>query len=108
MNDEQVEKYIEEKGLDAPRVTAAQIDAMMKQVWVHTHVVPNTTTTVATAILVPSGFTLGVAFSACVSKANFDEELGAKIATGKVEAIAKDKLWELEGYLLSATGESHA
>ncbi len=34
--------------------------------------------------------------SSCVSAANFDEELGRKIARDN----AKDKVWELEGYAL--------
>jgi hypothetical protein len=43
----------------------------------------------------PSGFTV-CGRGACIDPANFDIEIGRKIA----RADAEKKLWELEGYLL--------
>ena len=71
----------------------------MNGVEVKTFVFPGTTTTVAGAFLA-NGFCLAVATSACADPANFDVAIGERIATGKVLAAARDKAWELEGYVL--------
>lgn len=99
MNDAAIEREIQAKGLTAPRVTTAEVDALMSGVEVRTHVFPGTTTTVAAAFLA-NGFCLGTAISACADPANFDPEIGANIATGKALALAREKVWELEGYAL--------
>lgn len=96
--DTAMEKEIVEKGLTAPRITNDQISDIMAKVVYHTYVVPNTTTTVAVAMI--EGFTLCQEITACVDPANFNEELGAKYATQKAESSARNKLWELEGYKL--------
>ena len=93
-----MEKEIIEKGLTAPRVTNDDISLLMDNVIYATHVVPNTTTTVAVAMI--SGFTLCQEITACVDPANFDAELGAKYAIEKARSSARNKLWELEGYKL--------
>lgn len=105
IDDAAVESQIKAKGLTAPRVTPAQIDALMADVTFHTHVIPGTTTTVATAIM-SNGFTLATAFSACADPANFDAEIGVEIAVSKARVTARDKLWELEGYALKKEIES--
>lgn len=51
--------------------------------------------TTVCVLRVQNGYEI-VGTSACIDPANFDEEIGRKIA--KDEAL--DKLWELEGYLL--------
>lgn len=94
-----IESLIKEKGLNAPRVTPAQIDALLVGLEVKTNVFAGTTTTVAAAFL-PNGFCVATATSACVDPANFDAEIGAKVATDKVLHAAREKLWELEGYCL--------
>ena len=66
--------------------------------------VASTTVTGCWAFL-PNGFKVGYGESACVDPANFDSELGKKYAKERAEQAAKDKLWELEGYLLKITGE---
>jgi hypothetical protein len=43
----------------------------------------------------PNGFII-VEYSACVDPANFSEEIGAEICVSRI----KNKIWELEGYLL--------
>lgn len=99
MNDEQIEQLVQERELTAPRVTKEQIDALMKTVGVQVTRIPGTNTTMAVASF-PDGFMLGTGVSYCVSDANFDADLGNSIAGNKAVNAARDKLWELEGYLL--------
>lgn len=94
-----IESQIKAKNLTAPRVTPAQIDALMHGVTVHTHVFPGTATTVA-AVFLRNGFCLAVEMSGCADPKNFDAEIGARIATEKALLSARDKVWELEGYSL--------
>ena len=75
------------------------IDGLMSTVVVHTHHFPGTTCTVATATL-PDGFVLATGQSACISPALFDAEIGIKVATADAIKKAREKAWELEGYLL--------
>lgn len=99
MKEEQVEQEIQEKGLNAPRVTPGQIEALMQKVSYHVHVVDGTTTTIAVAIM-DNDFTLATGLSACASPENFDEELGRKIAIDDAATKARNELWKLEGYRL--------
>ncbi|WP_319495973.1 Gp49 family protein [uncultured Cohaesibacter sp.] len=93
MNDElQFEKEIKQRGLDAPRVTPADLDAVIAAE--DYHVFPGTTLTVCCLTLV-NGFTV-TGESACASRKNFDEELGRMIARKN----AREKIWALEGYRL--------
>lgn len=55
--------------------------------------IPNTTTTVC-CLVVQNGFVV-IGHSACIDPADFDAEMGRKIARDK----AIDQLWQLEGYL---------
>jgi hypothetical protein len=48
--------------------------------------------------LLPNGFTI-VGEAACVDPANYVEEIGERIAKERI----KNKIWELEGYLLQNT-----
>jgi hypothetical protein len=91
--DEQaIEKEIQEKGLNAPRLTPALIDATI--VGEAYYVFPGTTLTVC-ALTLKNGFQV-VGESAAASPANFNAELGQKIARDN----ARNKIWALEGYLL--------
>lgn len=105
MNDSKIEKQIQDKGLTAPRVKPGQIDELMAGVRYETHVVPGTTTTVATAIAA-NGFTLASEVSACASPENFDAEVGRTIAVQRAEQVARDELWKLEGWRLKRSLES--
>ena len=98
--EKKIEVVIVGLGLTAPRLTPAMIDELMLGVTYSTHVITGTTTTQASAIL-PSGFVLCTADSACASPENFNPALGIEIALTKARAMARDKLWELEGYRLS-------
>jgi len=90
--DQAMEYKIQEAGLNAPRLTPAHIDSVIKQI--HYHIVPNTTTTICSLVLFNNFVVNGE--SAAVSLANFNEEIGKEIAYNN----ARDKIWMLEGYLL--------
>lgn len=87
-----IEFEIQRKGLNAPRLNPAHIDAQI--VGESYHVFPGTTLTVC-ALTLRNGFHV-VGESAAASPENFDAELGRKIARDN----ARNKIWALEGYLL--------
>lgn len=91
-NEQQIEKEIQSKGLNAPRLTPDLIDAAI--VSEQYHVFPGTTMTVA-ALTLRNGFIV-TGESAAASPANFDQAIGRKIAREN----ARNKIWPLEGYLL--------
>ena len=101
--DHAMEADFEASGSVYPKVTAARIDELMQQVTFSTHIVPGTTTTIATAMLQVGAvkFTLANEFTACVDPRNFNAELGAKYAIEKATESARNKLWELGGYSLA-------
>ena len=92
MSEIEIEKEIQDKNLNAPRLTPELIDATIKgRVF---HVFGDTCLTVCCLTLV-NGFTV-TGESACASPANFNAEIGQKIALEQ----ARNKIWVLEGYLL--------
>lgn len=92
LTEAQVEARVEALGLNAPRVTATHIDAVIvKQDY---YVFPDTTLTVCMLTLVNGYHVTGE--SAAASPANFDAELGRQVAYRN----ARNKVWGLEGYLL--------
>ncbi|HML83073.1 MAG TPA: Gp49 family protein [Thiomonas arsenitoxydans] len=115
MNDQQIEQEIQAKGLTAPRVTPADIEANIASE--HYFTAGNgrdgdgaisigddrfgAKTGVALSLLtfcvlvLRNGFTV-TGESACASPENFDAELGRKIA--RQNAISK--VWPLMGYAL--------
>lgn len=76
---------------DKPSIGQQMVDDFVAQVYVHTM---GDKTTVVRAVL-RNGFEI-VESSACVSKENYDEKLGAEICMEKI----KDKVWMLLGFLL--------
>lgn len=92
MNEQDLEVEIQQKGLVAPRLTPALIDAAI--VGEDYHVFPNTTLTVC-CLTLKNGFTV-TGESAAASPENFDREIGKKVARDN----ARNKIWQLEGYLL--------
>lgn len=90
--DDKIEQEIQDKGLTAPRVTPASIDA--KIISEEYYNFPGTTVTVA-LLKLENGFSV-VGESAAASPENFNEELGRNIAYDN----ARNKIWALEGYLL--------
>lgn len=99
-NDQSIETEIVAKGLTARRVTLADINGLMSQVVYSSDIRPNGSTTIIVNAFLHGTFWLGSGVSACVSVANFNEELGLRIATEKAVETARNKLWELEGYAL--------
>lgn len=92
MPDEQsIENEILSKGLVAPRLTPEQIDRTV--IATEYHVFGGLLT--VCVLTLRNGFMV-TGESAPASKANFDEELGQKIAYDN----ARGKIWALEGYLL--------
>ena len=104
MNCNQIEQEIQAKGLTAPRVTPADIEANIAfehyfvafQAPLSTHDYPKALDLLTFCVLVlKNGFTV-TGESACTSPENFDAELGHKIA--RQNAVAK--IWPLMGYVL--------
>lgn len=89
-----IEAEIQAKGLNAPRLNPAHIDAQITAEAYH--VFPGTTLTIC-ALTLKNGFHI-VGKSAAASQFNFDAEIGRKIARDN----ARNKIWALEGYLLRA------
>ncbi|BAU91191.1 hypothetical protein MPPM_2586 [Methylorubrum populi] len=87
-----LETELKAKGLNAPRLTPALIDACI--VGEAYHVFPGTTLTVC-ALTLRNGFNV-TGESAAASPANFDPEIGRQIARKN----AREKIWAFEGYLL--------
>ena len=81
------------KKLRAAHITADHIENMVADI--QFHVFPNTTTTVC-CLTLTNKFTV-IGQSACVVTANFNAELGQKLAFED----AKHKIWQLEGYVLA-------
>jgi hypothetical protein len=96
--DQRIEAELVAAGLNAPRITADHIQALMDRVVFHYEQPQGTTSTFAHAFL--DGFYLASGYSACVSAANFDAAKGQKYAKEQAEPKARDKLWEFEGYVL--------
>lgn len=94
---EVTEQELAEKSV-APRVTKAQIDALMERVTYTVEQRPGGTTSTFVHAFLDGKFFLATGFSACVNA-----EIGERMARGNAEKSAENKLWELEGYRLFAT-----
>lgn len=112
MNDDLIEQEIQAKGLTAPRITPADIEANIKHTYFFTAEegaqgalaktdpelgaeFPTISMLTFCVLVLRNGFTV-TGESACASPENFDAELGRKIA--RQNAI--DKVWPLMGYAL--------
>ncbi|MFM4996035.1 MULTISPECIES: Gp49 family protein [Aeromonas] len=110
MSDDQIEQMIQEKGLNAPRVTPQRINDVIASEHYFTAADgitgaydgrvgydsrdPMSLLTFCVLVL-ENGFTV-TGESSCASPENFDPEVGRKIAREN----AVNKVWMLEGYLL--------
>lgn len=90
--EKQIEQEIQAKGLNAPRLTPDHIDSVIVG---ETYTNLPDGRTIICQLTLKNGYTID-GKSACVSKENFNQEIGNKIARQN----AKEKIWELEGYLL--------
>ena len=93
MTDAEVECLITRKGLNSPRITAS--DVQNNIVKADYYVFPDSTTTICMLTLRNKFTVIGTA--SCVSSDNFDAEIGRGIAYNN----AKNKVWELLGFLLA-------
>ena len=109
--EEKIEQEIQDKGLNAPRLTPADIDAVIVDKYYFTAANaqwgadPNTTALIGMhkqletltfcVLILKNGFTV-TGESACASPENFDAEIGKETAYEN----ARNKVWMLEGYLL--------
>lgn len=91
-DEEAIEKEIQAKGLNAPRLTPEKISGQISDIAFH--VFPGTTLTVC-ALTLKNGFHV-VGESAAASPENFDPEIGKNIAFEN----ARKKIWAFEGYTL--------
>ena len=91
-NEKRIEQEIQDKGLNAPRLTPEHIDAVIVG---ETYTNLPDGRTVVCQLTLRNGYTVD-GTSACVSKENFNQEIGNKIAREN----AREKIWMLEGYLL--------
>jgi hypothetical protein len=121
MNDQAIEQEIQDKGLTAPRVTPADIEANIASEHYFTaadgvageahrreladvdppwgwYAPPPLGLLTFCVLVLKNGFTV-TGESACASPENFDAELGRKIA----RQHAVDKMWSLMGYALRDT-----
>lgn len=92
MSEQSIENAIKEKGLNAPRLSPADIDSVIAG---ETFTVLPSGKVMVCELTLRNGFTVR-GEAACVSKANFNEEIGKAVSREN----ARKKVWELEGYLL--------
>ena len=91
IDDQMLEYEIQNKGINAPRLTPAHIDSTIKDISYHRL----TDVLTVCVITLMNGFTV-TGESACASPENYNEEIGNKVAFEN----AREKIWMLEGYLL--------
>lgn len=105
MSDERaIEQEIQDKGLTAPRLTPEMIDGLIAgEYWGRASdmlrdcpMQPNTIDRLTICILVLKNGFVVTGTSACVDVANYDADLGYKIA----RANAREQIWPLAGYAL--------
>lgn len=81
------------------KVTQETINNLVESLEYSVHHYEETNYTIAIAKF-PDGYVVASGFSACVDKANFNEELGKKYAIEDAKKKATNMLWQLEGYAL--------
>lgn len=96
MTDDEIEMEIQSKGLTAPRVTSADVEANIRHIDIVKYVGPRGQVLRWAIIETASGFLVPGKPSAAVSPENDDEELGVKVAVDN----ARNELWPLMGYAL--------
>ena len=96
MNDQLIEQEIQAKGLTAPRITPADLEANIVDTEIVVHVSKSGQVLRWAVLTTLNGFAVTGRPSASVSPANDDAEIGVAVAT----ANAKNELWPLMGYEL--------
>lgn len=88
----QLEKELQEKGLNAPRLCPADIDRVIVS---ETYTILPSGKCMICELTLRNGFSVR-GESSCVSKSNFNEEIGRKLSYED----ARSKVWGFEAYLL--------
>ena len=91
MNENELEKEIQDKNLTAPRLTPDLIDSKIKNKSFH----KLTDVLTVCVLTLENSFTV-TGESACASPENYNQQIGEDIAF----ANARDKIWALLGYQL--------
>lgn len=94
--DTAIEQKIQAKGLNAPRITPAQLDANIAHVEYVKHVAHGGQVLRWAVITTTNGFAVVGKPSASVSPENDDEGIGKQVAFDN----SKNELWPLMGYAL--------
>lgn len=97
--DKKYDAIIADLGLPGPRVTRAMVEEILATVEYDTRVIQGTTKTIAVAIL-PSGFVLATGVTGPASPENFNPALGIDMAISKARDLAREAIWQHEGYRL--------
>lgn len=98
MDENKLEAELQNKGLNAPRLTPDLIDQTIAGV--DYHVFEGSCLTVC-CLTLHNGYTV-IGESACISPDNFDADIGRRIAHGK----AREKIWGLEAYAIKGRASS--
>jgi hypothetical protein len=96
MNDKQIEEMINEKGLNAPRVTLDRLHAKIKDVEIVKHITNNGQVLRLAVLTMENGFAVTGDAYCSVSPENNDAKIGEDIAI----TSAQNEVWKLEGYAL--------
>lgn len=96
MTDQAIEQEIQAKGLTAPRVTPADIEANIVDTEIVKHVSKSGQIMRWAVLTTRNGFAVVGKPSCAVSKENDNAEIGEKVAI----ANSKEELWPLMGYAL--------
>ena len=91
LDENKLEQEIQEKNLNAPRLTPQLIDSKIVDKSFH-----KLTDVLTVCVLTLQNGYIVTGESACASPENYNKEIGEKIAFDN----ARDKIWALEGYLL--------
>ena len=96
MTDNQIEQAIQAKGLTAPRVTPADIDANIVHTEIVKHISPSGQVLRWAVLTTRNGYAVTGRPSASASSANDNAEIGEKVAIEN----ARRELWPMMGYAL--------
>lgn len=91
-----IEQEIQAKGLTAPRVTPADVEANIAHTEIVKHVSPSGQVLRWAVLTTRNGYAVAGRPSAAASSANDNAEIGEKVAIDN----AKQELWPLMGYEL--------
>jgi len=98
MEEKDLEKEIQAKGLTAPRISPADLDANIADVEIVKHVTKAGKVLRWAVLTTRNGFAVAGKPSASVSVENDNAEIGEKVAI----ANSRDELWPLMGYELQS------